>query len=177
MAPCPDQYAAPAAASGLVILDTPGLNAVGAEPELTVNLIPQAHAVVFVLGADTGVTKSDLAIWRDHAACGRGQARRGRGFDGFAAGGPQQDRHLVGQPELGGAGAGPAASSAAGFSPSVGPARTECCQCPHRRGWLPRLARTMPCCRPVACRLSRICWPTASWGDASRCCRPPCRPM
>ena len=51
---------------GLVILDTPGLNAVGAEPELTVNLIPQAHAVVFVLGADTGVTKSDLAIWRDH---------------------------------------------------------------------------------------------------------------
>lgn len=51
---------------GLVILDTPGLNAVGAEPELTVNLIPQAHAVVFVLGADTGVTKSDLSIWRDH---------------------------------------------------------------------------------------------------------------
>ncbi len=51
---------------GLVILDTPGLNAVGAEPELTVNLLPQAHAVVFVLGADTGVTKSDLAIWRDH---------------------------------------------------------------------------------------------------------------
>jgi hypothetical protein len=34
---------------GLVILDTPGLNAVGAEPELTVNLIPQAHAVVFIL--------------------------------------------------------------------------------------------------------------------------------
>lgn len=51
---------------GLVILDTPGLNAVGAEPELTVNLIAQAHAVVFVLAADTGVTKSDLAIWRDH---------------------------------------------------------------------------------------------------------------
>ncbi len=53
---------------GLVILDTPGLNAVGAEPELTVNLIPQAHAVVFILGADTGVTRSDLAIWRDHLA-------------------------------------------------------------------------------------------------------------
>lgn len=51
---------------GLVILDTPGLNAVGAEPELTINLIPQAHAVVFILGADTGVTRSDLAIWRDH---------------------------------------------------------------------------------------------------------------
>jgi hypothetical protein len=51
---------------GLVILDTPGLNAIGAEPELTVSLIPQAHAIVFILGADTGVTKSDLAIWREH---------------------------------------------------------------------------------------------------------------
>ncbi|MBS0293738.1 MAG: dynamin family protein [Proteobacteria bacterium] len=51
---------------GLVILDTPGLNAVGVEPELTINLIAQAHAVVFILGADTGVTRSDLAIWREH---------------------------------------------------------------------------------------------------------------
>jgi hypothetical protein len=51
---------------GLVILDTPGLNAIGAEPELTVSLIPQAHAVVFILGADAGVTKSDLSIWREH---------------------------------------------------------------------------------------------------------------
>lgn len=51
---------------GLVILDTPGLNAIGAEPELTVSLIPQAQAVVFILGADTGVTQSDLFIWREH---------------------------------------------------------------------------------------------------------------
>ena len=51
---------------GLVILDTPGLNAIGAEPELTVSLIPQADAVVFILGADTGVTKSDLQIWKEH---------------------------------------------------------------------------------------------------------------
>ncbi|MES2979786.1 MAG: dynamin family protein [Pseudomonadota bacterium] len=51
---------------GLVILDTPGLNAIGAEPELTVNLIPQAHAVVFILAADAGVTRSDLEIWREH---------------------------------------------------------------------------------------------------------------
>ena len=55
---------------GLVILDTPGLNAIGAEPELTVSLIPQAHAVVFILAADTGVTKSDLSIWREHLATG-----------------------------------------------------------------------------------------------------------
>lgn len=53
---------------GLVVLDTPGLNAIGAEPELTVNLIPQAQAVVFMLATDTGVTKSDLTIWREHLA-------------------------------------------------------------------------------------------------------------
>ncbi len=49
---------------GLVILDTPGLNAIGAEPELTLSLLPSAHAVVFILAADTGVTKSDLEIWQ-----------------------------------------------------------------------------------------------------------------
>ncbi len=49
---------------GLVILDTPGLNAIGAEPELTLSLVPSAHAVLFVLAADTGVTKSDLEVWR-----------------------------------------------------------------------------------------------------------------
>ncbi len=53
---------------GLVVLDTPGLNAIGAEPELTVNLIPKAQAVVFILAADTGVTKSDQTIWREHLA-------------------------------------------------------------------------------------------------------------
>jgi predicted GTPase len=51
---------------GLVILDTPGLNAIGAEPELTLSLLPNAHAVLFILAADTGVTQSDLAIWREH---------------------------------------------------------------------------------------------------------------
>jgi len=49
---------------GLVILDTPGLNAIGTEPELTLSLVPNAHAVLFVLAADTGVTKSDLEVWR-----------------------------------------------------------------------------------------------------------------
>jgi len=51
---------------GLVILDTPGLNALGAEPELTLSLLANAHAVVFILAADAGVTKSDMALWRDH---------------------------------------------------------------------------------------------------------------
>jgi predicted GTPase len=49
---------------GLVILDTPGLNAIGTEPELTLSLVPSAHAVLFVLAADTGVTKSDMEVWR-----------------------------------------------------------------------------------------------------------------
>jgi len=53
---------------GLVILDTPGLNAIGTEPELTLNLLPNAHAIVFILAADTGVTKSDLEVWREHIA-------------------------------------------------------------------------------------------------------------
>ena len=58
---------------GLVIIDTPGLNAIGTEPELTLNLIPNAHAVLFILAADTGVTKSDIAIWRDHIGTGAGR--------------------------------------------------------------------------------------------------------
>ncbi|NUZ06671.1 dynamin family protein [Piscinibacter koreensis] len=59
-------YPHPLLKQGLVVLDTPGLNAIGAEPELTLSLLPTAHATVFILGADTGVTRSDLAIWRDH---------------------------------------------------------------------------------------------------------------
>ncbi len=59
---------------GLVIVDTPGLNAIGTEPELTLNLIPNAHAVLFILAADTGVTKSDIEVWRQHIG-GTGAAR------------------------------------------------------------------------------------------------------
>jgi len=51
---------------GLVVLDTPGLNAVGAEPELTLGLLPGAHAAVFLVAADTGVSRSDLDIWTEH---------------------------------------------------------------------------------------------------------------
>lgn len=51
---------------GLSIIDTPGLNALGAEPELTLSLLPEAQAVVFALSADSGVTASDFAIWNSH---------------------------------------------------------------------------------------------------------------
>jgi hypothetical protein len=53
---------------GLVILDTPGLNALATEPELTLNRIPDADAIVFMLGADSGVTAADLAVWNEHIA-------------------------------------------------------------------------------------------------------------
>jgi len=51
---------------GLVILDTPGLNAIGTEPELTLNLLPNAHAILFLLAADTGVTRTDIDVWQNH---------------------------------------------------------------------------------------------------------------
>jgi len=60
---------------GLVILDTPGLNAIGTEPELTLNLIPNAHAVLFILAADTGVTRSDIEVWRNHIGAGADGAK------------------------------------------------------------------------------------------------------
>lgn len=51
---------------GLRILDTPGLNALGSEPELTLSMLPNAHAVIFLLSADAGVTASDMNIWQRH---------------------------------------------------------------------------------------------------------------
>ncbi len=51
---------------GLSILDTPGLNALGSEPELTLSMIPSAQAVLFLLAADTGVTRSDMEMWHQH---------------------------------------------------------------------------------------------------------------
>ena len=62
---------------GLVILDTPGLNAIGTEPELTLSLLPNAHAVLFILAADTGVTQSDLAVWNEYIGTPGGR-KKGR---------------------------------------------------------------------------------------------------
>ena len=56
-------YPHPLLTNGLSILDTPGLNALGMEPELTVSTVPSAHAILFLLSIDTGVTRSDLEIW------------------------------------------------------------------------------------------------------------------
>ncbi len=51
---------------GLRILDTPGLNALGNEPELTLKTLPEAQAILFVLSAAAGVTSSDMQIWQEH---------------------------------------------------------------------------------------------------------------
>jgi hypothetical protein len=62
---------------GLSILDTPGLNALGAEPELTLRMLPSAQAVIFVLAADTGVTKSDMDMWHNHVKGSRIAGKKG----------------------------------------------------------------------------------------------------
>ena len=67
----------PLLAQGLRILDTPGLNAIGSEPELTYEMLPAAHAVLFVLAADTGVTQSDLEMWQKFIQRPNHQERRG----------------------------------------------------------------------------------------------------
>jgi len=66
-------YPHPLLEQGLVVLDTPGLNALGTEPELTYSMLPSAHAIVFVLAADTGVTRSDLEIWQKHVCTASGR--------------------------------------------------------------------------------------------------------
>lgn len=59
-------YPHPSLSAGLTIVDTPGLNALGAEPDLTLSTLANAQGVVFVLGADTGVTRSDMQVWSSH---------------------------------------------------------------------------------------------------------------
>jgi len=59
---------------GLVVLDTPGLNALGVEPELTLNTLANAQAILFVLAADTGVTKTDLEVWANHVNTVKGNS-------------------------------------------------------------------------------------------------------
>ena len=71
-------YPHPLLKRGLVVLDTPGLNALGTEPELTLSMLPGAQAVLFVLAADTGVTKTDLEVWRNHVCPARGSRAEGR---------------------------------------------------------------------------------------------------
>lgn len=63
---------------GIRFLDTPGLNALGSEPELTISMLPKAQAVIFLLSADAGVTASDMAIWKEFIASKDADHRAGR---------------------------------------------------------------------------------------------------
>jgi len=58
-------YPHPALKSGLIIIDTPRLEKLNAEPELTLSIIPSAHAAVFLSSADTGLTSNDIVIWEE----------------------------------------------------------------------------------------------------------------
>ena len=51
---------------GLTIIGTPGLNALGCEPELTFSLLPEAQSILFLLSASSGVSATDLDIWNRH---------------------------------------------------------------------------------------------------------------
>ena len=63
---------------GIRFLDTPGLNALGAEPELTISMLPKAQAIIFLLSADAGVTASDMAIWKEFIDHRHADYRAGR---------------------------------------------------------------------------------------------------
>ncbi len=71
-------YPHPLLRQGLLVLDTPGLNALGTEPELTLKMIPDAHAVMFVLAADIGVSRTDLELWNNHVSGNTGVSNNAR---------------------------------------------------------------------------------------------------
>jgi hypothetical protein len=56
----------PLLTTGLAILDTPGLNALGYEPELTYSVLPTVDAVIYLVSADSGVTRTDQLTWHQH---------------------------------------------------------------------------------------------------------------
>lgn len=70
-------YRHPLLAQGLRILDTPGLNAISSEPELTYEILPSTQARLFILGADTGVTHSDMEMWQQFVRHSGSKNQRG----------------------------------------------------------------------------------------------------
>ena len=136
---------------GLVILDTPGLNAIGTEPELTLNLLPNAHAVLFLLAADAGVTKTDLDVWNEHLAGDDPATKAG------APRHPEQDRRPVGRAS------GRSRDRRRDRPPGATRAprcsafrRRRCSRCRRRRRCWPRSTATTRCSREAACRCSSI---------------------
>jgi hypothetical protein len=58
----------PVFAAGVSLLDTAGRHTLAAEPELTFHRVPEAAAIVFMLSAESGVSKSDRELWAEHVA-------------------------------------------------------------------------------------------------------------
>ncbi len=61
---------------GLVVVDTPGVEVLRGEPELSAGLLTAAQAVVFLLAADSGASPGDLEIWQRHLKAFRGSPGR-----------------------------------------------------------------------------------------------------
>ncbi|WP_317931419.1 dynamin family protein [Halioxenophilus sp. WMMB6] len=55
----------PLLAQGLRIIDTPGLNALGTDSELSLHSMSEADNLIFCLSADAPVSATDRTIWRD----------------------------------------------------------------------------------------------------------------
>jgi GTPase SAR1 family protein len=64
--------------AGLVVIDTPGLAALTGEPEFSRETIPAADAIIVVLDAVDGVSKTDLSIWKEQLGGARNQRDRER---------------------------------------------------------------------------------------------------
>lgn len=62
--------------AGLVIIDTPGLAALSLEPELARERLPNADALVMVLDINEGVSRPDLAVWKDYLGSVRNLRKR-----------------------------------------------------------------------------------------------------
>ena len=64
--------------AGLVIIDTPGFATFSLEPELLHERLPNSDALVMVLDIADGVSKSDLAMWKDQLGSARNLRERVR---------------------------------------------------------------------------------------------------
>jgi len=51
---------------GLVVIASPGIEALGAEPDFVQSILPAASAVIVVLSYDQGVSRDDLRLWQHH---------------------------------------------------------------------------------------------------------------
>jgi hypothetical protein len=118
---------------GLVILDTPGLNAIGTEPELTLNLIPNAHAVLFVLAAETGVTK------QRHRGLAHPYRRRGRAASSSSTRSTRCGTPCAATPRT----KPRSRASSTAWRSSSGSRRARCIRCRRRRRWSARIQGDM----------------------------------